>query len=371
MTNTEINSASWSTSLETWARAHYDGRPLTVSGTMDFAPLGTLRPRTFSDLPVVLAVMTERTTRLHTALTKSLELVREATYAFRMVALTDDPTSDSLRAVDWSVEHVLGESAWRMIREDNWLPAAVDHLEWARRQFGASLVIAPETPAQVHSALLKVGVLAGAPQAIVDAAGGLADEAMEGAATAALGERDEHGQDRTPAVAERSVRGWWNATSSEGSTRRVSLTPPHQGRQVQVVLHHGSAEGVLITDEPDARHLCAAARADGWSTVEIQLPMSVLFAGTDQRRFLRALILAAADGMSVVGPSLVVTGETGSAGLDLGQADISHAVAGTVHLQDNQSAQITMDYGASALTSMDDLPRVLKQLRRIHLVTAL
>lgn len=371
MTKTEISSASWSTSLETWARGHYDGRPLTVSSTMDFAPLGTLRPRTFYELPVVLAVMTERTVRLHTAITRSLELIREATYAFRMVALSDDPTNDSLRAVDWSVEHVLGESAWRMIREDNWLPAAVDHLDWARRQFGASLVIAPETPAQVRTALQKVGVLAGAPRVIVDAAVGLADEALERAATAAAGERHEHGQDLMPVVAERSVRGWWNATSAVGASRRVSLSLPREGKEIQVILHRGSAAGVLITYEPDARILCADARGEGWSTVEIQLPTSAQCAGADRRKILRELVLAAADGMSVVGPALIVTGETASARLELGPADASHSIGGYIHLRKDQSAEVTMDYGASVQTSVDELPRVLEQLRRIHLVTAL
>ncbi|OSM42025.1 hypothetical protein, partial [Nesterenkonia sp. PF2B19] len=171
-------STSWSTSLEGWARARHGGSVLTVPSTLDFAPLGTLRPQTFYELPVVLAVMTRRTAPLHVALTRAVEVIREATYAFRAVVVTDVPTSAPIRTVDWTVEHVLGEADWAVLQEENWLPAAVDQLEWARRQYGASLVLAPETPEQVLEDVARVGAFTRAPEKILDTAAGLVREAL-------------------------------------------------------------------------------------------------------------------------------------------------------------------------------------------------
>lgn len=356
-----VPTESWSVSLESWARARHGEKVLTVPSTMDFAPLGTLRPQTFYELPVVLAVMTRRTASLHAALTRAVEIIREATYAFRAVVVTDVPTAEPIRTVDWTVEHLLGEADWAALQEQNWLPAAVDHLEWARRQYGASLVLAPETPYQVLAEVARVGAFTRAPEKILDTAGELARESL-----ALHGAGETAAEDAAGGV-EQSLRGWWVDALQDGITRRVR---PGGGFSAEVSALAGPGAGVLVADgETAGQALQGWAAESGWTVARLTGS-----GGTNPAdvRLHQALVRAAGEGLlqavQAAGPVLLITDQadaqtTGTDGVVVLQRPEAEGTGWTARLQ--------MSYGASTRIRAAELPSALDRLRRIHLATTL
>ncbi|GAB3194115.1 hypothetical protein [Nesterenkonia suensis] len=327
--------------------------------TLDFAPLGTLRPHTFYDLPVVLAVVTRRSAPLHAALTRAVEIIREATYAFRLVAVTDVPTSAPIRTADWTVEHVLGEADWAALHEENWLPATVAHLEWARRQYGACMVLAPETDEQLLEEIARLGALSRAPEKIMSTAAELVEHAL----------RDgQHPAEGGPRV-EQGLRGWWQDACHDGLARTVELGA---GLSSAVTVAPGASAGVLVADGTIAGEaLQGWAAESGWSVARLRGPES---APPEGGRLHRALIRAAGEGVGravgTAGPLLLITDQPQDA------SAVPAGLDGAVVLHRPEepgagwSAELTMRYGASTRIRAAELPSALDRLRRIHLVTA-
>ncbi|GAA1189658.1 hypothetical protein [Nesterenkonia xinjiangensis] len=351
---------SWSTSLETWARGRHGEKVLTVASTMDFAPLGTLRPQTFYELPVVMAVMTRRSASLHAALTRAVEIIREATYAFRMVVVTDVPTSAPVRTVDWTVEHLLGEADWAALQGENWLPAAVDHLEWARRQYGASLVLAPESPEQVLADIARVGAFSRAPEKIMSTAAELARQALpEGPQAGGSASQEE-----------RALRGWWRGALEDGLARQLDLG---EGFTPTVTVIGGDSAGVIVADGVTAGEaLQGWASESGWSVVRIGRAEA---AGPTAERLHQALLRAAGEGaaraVGAAGPLLLITDQQQE------EQPVPDGLDGVVVLHRPEepgtgwSAELLMGYGASTRIRAAELPTALDRLRRIHLATTL
>ncbi len=193
---------------------------------MDFAPRITRRPHTFYDLPVVMVVMTRHTAHLHTAILHGLELVREATYGFRAVVVTDSATGSGFSDVDWTVEHILGEREWLAVREGNWLPYAADHVLWAQNFYGASLVLAPETYDQVQHAILRVGERFQAADKVLSTARDIAEErssAPDGSVRPGL-------------------RGWWTELGESADV----LVVAEQAAVLRLRVTRGALPGVLL-----------------------------------------------------------------------------------------------------------------------------
>lgn len=390
------HSASWSTSLETWARTRHGDRVLVAPSTLDFAPTGTLRPQTFYDLPVVMTVMTRRTLAWHPALTSAAEIIREATYGFRAVAVTDVPAEEAVRAVDWAVEHLLGEDEWAALQESNWLPAAVDHLEWARRTYGASLVIAPEGPDQVLEEISRLGAFADAPEEVLAAALERARESMPEVRSevGVAGRRGESGLVSDPETGavrgmsvEHGLRGWWQQAAADGMTRCVSFGEQSPSPALEVTVRAGDGAGSLIGLERDgerAPELEAALRsaaAHGWSAVTIRPSGAATSAAAGpvggagrsadvetDRRLTRAAVCAGAESVDASGPTLLLIPEEAVPMLEID--DGLEGVDGTVTLRPGR-ADVVMAYGASTRCPPEALPGVLEEIRRIHLTSAL
>lgn len=387
MTRTpSIRSTSWSTSLETWARGRHGDRVLTAPSTLDFAPTGTLRPQTFYGLPVVLVVLTRRSAPLHAALTDAAEIIREATYAFRAVAVTDTPAAEVIQAVDWTVEHLLGEVEWAALQETDWLPGAVDHLEWARRTYGASLVLAPETPEQLLEEISRLGAFAEAPEKVLDTAIERAQERL------GRSEEQESEGGASGARRERGLRGWWARALEDGAARRVLLEGAPAAGALEVTVRRGDGAGVLIGLDPAADPSPApvletalrTAPARGWSTVSIARAASTgataenaaAIVGEDAAggaaevaaRLVRAGVRAAAEAVDPSGPALLLLGEDVAGELDL--AEVPEGLDGVVILRPG-TVEVAMGYAASTECTPGQLPAVLERVRRIHLVTAL
>lgn len=386
------HSTSWSTSLETWARMRHGGRVLVAPNTLDFAPTGTLRPQTFYDLPVVMTVMTRRTLAWHPALTSAAEIIREATYGFRAVAVTDMPAGEAVRAVDWTVEHLLGEEDWAALQEGNWLPAAVDHLEWARRTYGASLVIAPEGPDQVLEEISRLGAFADAPEEVLAAALERARESMpEVGAVSRSGEPGLVSDPESSGAAhgmsvERGLRGWWGQAAADGMTRCVSFGEQPLSRTLEVTVRAGDGAGSLIGLEregeraPELETALRSAPAHGWSAVTVRPSGAATSAAAGpvggagrsadvetDRRLTRAAVCAAAESVDASGPTLLLIPEEAVPMLEID--DSLEGVDGTVTLRPGR-ADVVMAYGASTQCSPEALPGVLEEIRRIHLITA-
>jgi hypothetical protein len=322
MRTAAVTTDSWATSLETWTRSYFRGAAGDVAGTMDFAPRITRRPYTFYDLPVVMVVMTRHTAHLQTAILHSLELLREATYGFRAVVVTDSATGAGFHDVDWTVEHILGEREWLAAREGNWLPHAADHVLWAQNIYGASIVLAPETPGQVQQAIVRLAERFQAADKVLATARGLAEE-----------------QSSAPENSVRAgLRGWWQDISDsadiavladEASALRLRIS---RGALPGVLLGQAGAEVTTFRGQAEAAEYSTAvlsweARSTG-GVAEPDAGAEGREARQAQRlqRWLHAAVMACAEELAQGGPSLWLEGGAAAGGPDLA-ADVAAEVA--------------------------------------------
>lgn len=363
MPPSRTSAGSWSASLESWARTRYGAQRLAVSSTMDFAPQGTLRPHTFYGLPVVLIVMTRSSAPMHAGLAQGVELIREATYGFRVVVLTDEPAAESLREVDFSVEHCLGEVDWAALHGSNWLTEAADHLDWTRRQYGASMILAPERPEQVIDDLARLGAAFEAPEKVLATAAEIARDALDSVQDPQL---------------QQSLRGWWGELGPGRRHRKVTLGD----LTLSVTVEPAEGAGVLVGLGSDTSPLVERARAGGWTNVLItaqskegasqgpaapgaEHSAAAVAEESQQARLLAACLRAAAEGVDTAGPSFLIESREAPA------REAEHiGVDGVITVSSEGRCQVTMDYGSSLDCSEEDLLPSLERIRGIHLRTA-
>ncbi|MDS2174054.1 hypothetical protein Q7C18_15220 [Nesterenkonia sp. CL21] len=281
MTSTITDQASgpWTRTLEQWTRARYRDAPVPVRDTLPFAPREAPKPKAFQKIPVVMIVLTRRTRHLHAGVCQAVEIIRESTYGFRAVVFTDDAVSPAFGAVDWAIEHCLPEDALHRLQPGkNWLETASDHLEWAQREYGASLVLAPDDEESAVEAVHRLAVAFRAPAKIVDSA----CERARAGFTAAADVR--HG-----------LRGWWETLP----VGRSDVVVEWSGTQISCVVHRSdtaSPECVGAVIDATGREPSsglAVAHASGWSTAH-------LIGSAGQSR--AAVVRAAGEGLAGDGP---------------------------------------------------------------------
>lgn len=354
-----VPAESWSAGLEAWARARWSEQVIPVDTTMDFAPLGTQRPRAFFEVPVVILVMTRATRRLHRAMFRAVELLRESTYGFRAVLFTDEVSVFEAAEVDWALEHTMPEAQWSQISAQNWLVQASEHLAWAQRQYGASWVLAPETPDQVRAAVARLGAAFVAPEKVRQTAASLAEEELDG-----LGE--------TMALSSRrveSLRGWWSQLGSGRSTVRVDVGVGDGARLRFVVDRPESAggagdAGLLIGPHGAAvESFLGLGRQAGYATVSFEVEEGDAAA---VQGGLETAIRAAVEALGAGGPALFVAGAPSNV-----QRAADRGLDAVVHLGDDGAPhEMLMSYGPSAQFDAERTVEVLSQLTTIHQATA-
>ncbi|OSM42176.1 hypothetical protein, partial [Nesterenkonia sp. PF2B19] len=257
ITTADQDPGPWTETLEQRARARYGESPLEVQGTMPFAPREAPKPRAFQKIPVVMLVLTGRNRHLHDGVAQAVEIIREATYGFRAVVFTDDAASPALRQVDWALEHCLPEdSLHRMRPERNWLSVAADHLAWAQREYGASVVVAPEDVEGGLGAVRRIATAFRAPTKILETALARAQEAFTERPATWQGLRGHWAE--VPVGASAPTVDWAGTPMRCEIHRADQSTPEHRG----VLLHLGGQQPseVLLT-------ALDAARESGWSTL--------------------------------------------------------------------------------------------------------
>lgn len=370
-----VLASSWSAGLEAWARARWSEQMIPVGGTMDFAPLGTERPRAFFEVPVVILVMTRATAQLHRALFRAVELLRESTYGFRAVLFTDDVGVAESAEVDWTLEHTMSEDEWSRVSAENWLTQAAEHLAWAQRQYGASLVLAPETPEQVRAAVARLGAAFLAAEKVRRTAATLAEQELDG-----LDETRELSSRRS-----RSVRGWWSQLGAGRSTVRAEWGA---GARLKLVIdRRDPGEGLLVGPEGEAvEAFLSRGRESGFSTVTFEVEQGE---AVDVQGGLETAIRAAVEVLGDSGPSLFVAAAASNvdraadrgldgvvrlggqgAGQDAGRGtgqDAGHDV-GQVSAA-RAGHELVMSYGSSLRFAPEQTVEVLTRLSRLHHAT--
>lgn len=345
----DVSADSWAAGLEAWARGRWSERMIPVDRTMQFAPQGTERPRSFHEVPVVIVVMTRATERLHRALLRSVELLRESTYGFRAVLFTDDARIVAAADVDWTFEHTFSEVDWAQISAENWLSAASEHLSWAQLQYGASLVLAPQTPDQVRADVARLGAAFLAADKVRRTAATVVEEELEG-----LDETQDISSRRTT-----SARGWWSGLALGRSTVRMA---PSAGARIRLVIDRAEhPQGLLIG--PAGREVddfLAAGRAQGLSTVAFEVEegsdAAVVQAG------LETAIRAAVETLGVPGPALFAATATSNP-----DRAADRGLDGVIRVAGDAGPHaLTMSYGAGLEFEADRTSEVLRRLVRIH-----
>lgn len=346
-----VSSSSWSAGLEAWAHGRWSEQMIPVGGTMDFAPLGTERPRAFFEVPVVIVVMTRATARLHRALSRAVELLRESTYGFRAVLFTDDVDVARSAEVDWTLEHTMAEAEWSQVSSENWLTQAAEHLAWAQLQYGASLVLAPQTPDQVRSAIARIGAAFLAAEKVRRTAASLAEEELQD-----LDQTQELSSRRTD-----SVRGWWSELRTGRSTVRVDLGA---GARLKLVVDRAEpGQGLLIGPAGSAvEGFCGAGREAGFSSVCFEAEQGE---AASVQGGLETAIRAAVEVLGGAGPALFVA--AASSNVDRA-AD--RGLDGVVRLGGQGGVhELAMSYGSALDLDPSQSVEVLTRLSRLHHAT--
>lgn len=275
---------SWTQTLEQWTRSWYGDSPVPVHGTLPFAPREAPKPRAFQKIPVVMIVLTRRSRHLHAGVCQAVELIREATYGFRAVVFTDDVASGAFGGVDWAIEHCLPEDALHRLQPGkNWLETAREHLAWAQREYGASLVTAPEDEESALEAVRRIAVAFRAPAKIVETAVDRAQARFTAADTVRNG-----------------LRGWWHTLPAGRSEVEISWA----GARLSCVVHRpevgppGDGGALIDATGAEPSRALVEARASGWSTAHITAPAGHPSSGPG----LSAVVRAAGEGLCEGGP---------------------------------------------------------------------
>ncbi|MFD5822077.1 hypothetical protein [Nesterenkonia xinjiangensis] len=344
MTSTIIGRTTgpWTQTLEQWTRSRYGDAPVAVRGTMPFAPREAPKPRAFQRIPVVMIVLTRRSRHLHAGLCQAVELIREATYGFRAVVFTDDAASPAFGQVDWVVEHCLAEdSLHRLQPGKNWLETVGEHLTWAQREYGASLVLAPEDEESCLDAVRRIAVTFRAPAKIVETAVQRAQELV----TRVEGVRQ-------------GLRGWWGDLPAG----RTAVEFAWGGAQLSCVVHHAqraSAQpsgAVIEVTEGEVSWALTEAQTAEWSTAQIIGPSSGRTSGAGPL----AIARAAGEGLADGGP--VVQCVADSAALDADWRGIDARLIGA-----SGAGRLVTRVGAVVEFPREQAAEVLRALRRAHL----
>ncbi len=344
-----VSAGSWASGLEAWARGRWSERMIPADRTMAFAPQGTERPRAFRDVPVVILVMTRATERLHRALFRSVELLRESTYGFRAVLFTDDAGVFADADVDWVLEHTVSEADWAQISSEDWLSSAAAHLGWAQLQYGASLVLAPETPDQVRAAVARLGAAFHAAEKVRRTAATILEDELQG-----LDDTQDLSSRRTT-----SARGWWGRLGTGRSTVRIAQS---EGARMKLVIARADrSAGLLIGPGGTAVDaFLAEGRAAGFSTVSFDVEV-----GTDSavvQSGLETAIRAAVETLGATGPALFVAAATSNP-----DRAADRGLDGVIRLGgESEPHELTMSYGSAVEFEAGSVGDVLRRLVRVH-----
>jgi len=304
-----------------------------------FAPHYAPRPRQYDEIPVVLVLATQATSHLHHGLLDGVRLLQEATYGFRPLVVTDDVTAPALRTFEWAVEHVMAEDDWYRLSQDNWLAMAADQVRWLQQHYGTTSIVAPTTRDQSIESIWQLARQSRAPHQVASTAAQLA---ADGAAA--------------PPAETAGLRGWWSALPAGRSSVVVRLA----GSVVELVIHRGSGDGLLIAMSEDTAG--EVARRRGWSTVTASAGRDAL-SGPVARRIVRA----ARDGLAGGGPILLLDDGAGPAAVDGTELTDGVLTVGTV----SGAHTIAMSYGSSLAFGQDELGAVLDGLCEVHRRSAL